>query len=37
MSEYISRHRQTFTEVVIYASIIGSIVLGTVLALVLKS
>lgn len=37
MSEYISRHRQTFMEIVIYASIIGSVVLGTVLALALKS
>ncbi len=37
MSEYISRNRQTFTEIVIYASIAGALVLGTVLAFALKS
>jgi hypothetical protein len=36
MSEYISRNRQTLTEVVIYASIVGSLVLGVVLAFALK-
>jgi hypothetical protein len=37
MSEYISRNRQAFTEVVIYSSIVGSLVLGVILAFALKN
>ncbi len=37
MSEYINRNRQAFTELVIYGSIVGSLVLGVVLAFALKN